>query len=259
MDSRMRTLSVIGIGSGDPEHLTVQAIKAMNRARVFFIVDKGNEKSALVDVRTDICNRFIEHSDYRFVTIDEATRDRRPQDYKAEVGKWHRERADRYADAILENLGEDECGAFLVWGDPCWYDSTIRILQMILETGRVAFDYDVIPGIASFQVLAAKHRVPLNEIGEAVKITTGRKLADGGEGRGAESLVVMLDGQCAFNTVPAAEYEIFWGAYLGMQSEVLRAGPLKDVAHEIARVREEQRVANGWIMDTYLLRRIRDE
>lgn len=254
----MRTLYVIGIGSGDPEHLTVQAIKAMNKARVFFVVDKGSEKTLLVDVRRDICDRFMEHSDYRFVPIEEASRDRRPQDYKAEVGKWHGERADRYANAILENLGEDECGAFLVWGDPCWYDSTIRILQMILESGRAAFDYEIIPGIASFQVLAARHRLPLNEIGEAVTITTGRKLADEGAVAESGNLVVMLDGQCAFKTVPAAEYEIFWGAYLGMKSEVLRSGSLEDTADEIERVREEARAANRWIMDTYLLRRIRE-
>jgi precorrin-6A synthase len=253
----MRTLYVIGIGSGDPEHLTVQAIKAMNKASVFFVVDKGGEKTLLLDVRRDICDRFMERPDYRFVNIEEAPRDRRPQDYEREVGKWHGARADRYADAIIENLGENDCGAFLVWGDPAWYDSTIRILEMILEGGRVAFDYEIIPGIASFQVLAAKHRLPLNGIGEAVTITTGRKLADEGISSAAGNAVVMLDGQCAFNSVPADEYEIFWGAYLGMPNEILRSGPLDKVAEDIMRVREEARAANGWIMDTYLLGRIR--
>jgi precorrin-6A synthase len=251
----MRTLYVIGIGSGDPEHLTVQAIKAMNKAKVFFVVDKGSEKTLLLDVRRDICDRFMERP-YRFVHIKEATRDRQPGDYKSEVGKWHGERADRYADAILENLGENDCGAFLVWGDPAWYDSTIRILEMILEGGRVSFDYQIIPGIASFQVLAAKHRLPLNGVGEAVTITTGRKLADEGISPASGNAVVMLDGQCAFNTVPASEYEIFWGAYLGMKNEILRSGSLEEVADDILQVREEARAANGWIMDTYLLRRI---
>lgn len=253
----MRTLSIIGIGSGDPDHLTVQAIKAMNKASVFFVIDKGSEKSALVDVRREICERFMEHSDYRVVSIEEAARDRSPEDYKAEVGQWHAERAERYAAAIRDNIGEDGHGAFLVWGDPAWYDSTIRILQTILESGGVAFDYDVIPGIASFQVLAAKHRLPLNEIGEPVLITTGRKIADDGLAPGFGNAVVMLDGQCAFKTVPAGDYEIYWGAYLGMEAEVLRSGPLADVADEIVRVREDARRDNGWIMDTYLLRRIR--
>lgn len=252
----MRTLSIIGIGSGDPDHLTVQAIKAMNKASVFFVVDKGSEKQGLVDVRKEICARFMKHSDYRFVLIEEAARDRAPRDYKAEVGHWHAERAERYGAAIRDNLGEDGHGAFLVWGDPCWYDSTIRILESVLESGRVAFDYEVIPGIASFQVLAARHRMPLNEIGAPVLITTGRRLAEDGPAE-VGNTVVMLDGQCAFQTVPAEEYEISWGAYLGMKEEILRAGPLADVADDIVRVREAERRDNGWIMDTYLLRRRR--
>ena len=43
----MRTIYVIGIGAGDPEHLTVQAIAAMNRVDVFFIIDKGAAKDDL--------------------------------------------------------------------------------------------------------------------------------------------------------------------------------------------------------------------
>ena len=43
----MRKIFVIGIGVGDPDHMTVQAIKALNQASVFFIPDKGAEKAAL--------------------------------------------------------------------------------------------------------------------------------------------------------------------------------------------------------------------
>jgi len=35
----------------------------------------------------------------------------------------------------------------------------------------------------------------------------------------------------------------------------LISGKLKDVAGEIERTRAEARLANGWIMDSYLLRR----
>jgi precorrin-6A synthase len=51
------------------------------------------------------------------------------------------------------------------------------------------------------------------------------------------------------------DFEIFWGAYTGMPEEILISGKLKDVAGEIERVRAEARTANGWIMDTYLMRR----
>ena len=49
---------------------------------------------------------------------------------------------------------------------------------------RVEIDYDVIPGITAIQALTARHRIPLNDIGEPVLITTGRRLAtDGFDGQ----------------------------------------------------------------------------
>lgn len=42
----MKQLLIIGIGAGDPEYLTVQAINAMNRADVFFLMDKGASKES---------------------------------------------------------------------------------------------------------------------------------------------------------------------------------------------------------------------
>jgi precorrin-6A synthase len=36
-----RKLLVIGIGAGNPDHMTIEAIEAMNRATVFFIPEKG--------------------------------------------------------------------------------------------------------------------------------------------------------------------------------------------------------------------------
>nr|BFE68963.1 hypothetical protein GCM10020092_022640 [Actinoplanes digitatis] len=65
----------------------------------------------------------------------------------------------------------------------------------------------------------------------------------------------MLDAHQTFGTVDAENVEIFWGAYLGTEDELLVAGPLDEVADEIRRVRAEARERHGWIMDTYLLRR----
>jgi precorrin-6A synthase len=112
----------------------------------------------------------------------------------------------------------------------------------------------VIPGISSVQVLAAKHRIALNEIGESVLLTTGRRLADGFPDV-AGSVVVLLDGVQAFATLPEQDLEIFWGAYLGTEHEILRSGRLADVKDEIAAVRKAARERHGWIMDVYLLRK----
>ncbi len=96
--------------------------------------------------------------------------------------------------------------------------------------------------------------MPLNRIGESILITTGRKLAVGYPDD-ADSVVVMLDGEQAFKKL-AGDFQIYWGAYLGTDSEVLVSGRLSEVADEIAAIRAEQRQRNGWIMDSYLIRKI---
>ncbi|WP_157015346.1 precorrin-6A synthase (deacetylating) [Mesorhizobium xinjiangense] len=249
----MRHLLVIGIGAGDPEHLTVQAINALNRADVIFIPDKGAEKASLAKLRREICARFINRP-YRSVPYAVPTRRKPESSYNQTVDGWHEAIAGIYERLLSEELKDGETGAFLVWGDPSIYDSTLRIIERVRRTNKVAFDHEVIPGITSIQALAAKHRIALNTIGGAVHITTGRKLAEDGA-QGSDSVVVMLDGQCAFKSLPAGEFDIYWGANLGMPSETAVAGPLDEVGEQIERRRSHAREQEGWVMDSYLLRR----
>ena len=248
----MRKILVIGIGVGNPDHMTMQAIRALNQASVFFIPDKGAEKSALRELRTAICDRFIEKPGYRTVAVDVPQRDA-TGDYLAGVDEWHGRLADIYGALFQRELGANETGALLVWGDPAIYDSTLRIIERMRGKG-LALEFEVIPGISSVQVLAAKHRIALNQIGESVLLTTGRKLAEGFP-EDAGSVVVLLDGVQAFAGLADQNLEIFWGAYLGTEHEILRAGKLSEVKDEIVAVRKQARQKHGWIMDVYLLRR----
>jgi len=255
----MRKLLVIGIGTGNPEHLTIQAIKALNRADVFFVMDKGENKGELVRIRRDICKRYIEGHAYRFVEVRDPVRDSAAPSYRAGVEQWHRERAAILQRLIADELGEDQTGGFLVWGDPSLYDSTLRIIDLMQASGAVAFSHEVIPGITSIQALTAAHRIALNHIGGAIHITTGRRLRDSAR-LDADNTVVMLDGTMldgtgAFDAVDPTGLTIHWGAYLGTDAQLLIAGPLREKAAEIARARAEARERHGWIMDTYLLRR----
>ncbi|RVW10738.1 precorrin-6A synthase (deacetylating) [Prescottella agglutinans] len=246
----MRELLVIGIGAGDPDQVTIQAVKAMNRADVFFVIGKGDEKQELVDLRTTILSEHMDRG-YRIVDIVDPPRDRTPSDYQGVVDDWH----DRRAQVFEERFAaEDGVGAILVWGDPSLYDSTLRIVERVLARGNVSFEYSVIPGVTSVQSLAAQHRIVLNRIGEPVHVTTGRRLREGLPD-GVDTAVVMLDAECSFTHVPGEDAEIWWGAYLGLPDEVLISGKLREVEDEIVRVRAELRERKGWIMDIYLIRR----
>ena len=248
----MRTIHVIGIGVGDPDFVTAQAIAALNDTAVFFAMDKGEAKSDLVGLRREICRRFITEPGYRFVELTDPPR-AKDGDYTAAVADWHAARARLWADAIENELPPGGVGAFLAWGDPSLYDSALRILDEVAR--HVEVTYDVIPGITAIQVLTARHRIPLNDVGEPVLITTGRKLLGALDDSGSltGSAVVMLDGDCAFLRCPP-QTRIFWGAYLGSPQEILIAGTVGAVGERIAQVRAAARAERGWIMDTYLLR-----
>lgn len=248
----MREILVIGIGAGNPDHLTLEAAKAIGLLDVVFVIDKGTAP-ALVDLRAAIL-RAHARPEVQVVTIADAARDRAPADYEGAVADWHQARAERIGAAVATELGEEQVGGFLVWGDPSLYDSTLRVLDRVLDAGAVSFTYRVLPGVSSLHTLAAAHGVPLHAVGEPVLVTTGRRLASD-FGAGATDAVVFLDGQLAFTEIDPAGVEILWGAYLGTADQLLVRGALTDVADEIVSVRTAARARHGWIMDVYLLRR----
>jgi len=242
----MRRILVIGIGAGNPDYLTVQAIDALNRVDVFFIPDKGEEKSALRHLREEILARFVDKRAYETVGVDIPRRRAAGDDYRGSVDEWHAALTANYENLFERHLTGDKVGGFLVWGDPMLFDSTLRLME------RLDVEVEVIPGITAVQALAARHGIALNRIGEPVLLTTGRK-AMLGLPEGMDS-VILLDGDQAFAHVPG-DYDIFWGAYLGTKEEILVSGRLADVKDEIVDKRAKARAASGWIMDTYLLRR----
>lgn len=251
----MRHVSVVGIGAGNPDDVTVAAIKALRAADAFFVIEKPGGRADLVALRRSILERHVEGAAARIVAVADPERDRKASAYVEAVEDWRRRRADAWEAVIRDELAGGERGAFLVWGDPALYDSTIAVLDAIAARGTTPFSLDVIPGISAIAALTARHRIALNRVGQAVQITTGRRLAAEGFPAEADDVVVMLDAGCAFRTVEDRDVEIYWGAYVGTADEILVSGRLGDVADEIVRVRSEARARKGWIMDTYLLRR----
>jgi precorrin-6A synthase len=251
-----RKVMIIGIGAGNPDFITIQAIKAMNRVDVFFIPDKGIEKADLSRVRRSIIDRYVRDRPFRMVEYQVPSRRRESDDYEGLVSEWHEDISRTFGRLILKELGESDIGAFLVWGDPTLYDSTLRILEHLRAKGGFEFDYDVIPGISSVQALAAQHRIAVNAIGRAVLVTNGRELTEGFPNN-VGSVVVLLNADKALRSADG-ELEAYWGAYVGMPEEILVAGKLKDIVDEIDRIRSVARSENGWIMDCVLLKKPRE-
>src|SRR5918996_1821043 len=184
----MRDFLVIGIGTGNPEHMTVQGIGALNRADVVLIPRKGPDKADLAELRREICQRYLTNPAARVVEFDLPVRDP-ALPYARAVGDWHAAIAATYRE-LAAATAPDAAIALLVWGDPSLYDSTLRILERLRGIAGFEFAVTVIPGITSLQALAAGHRIPLNTVGGPVHVTTGRRLR--AEGMAADRVAGMV-------------------------------------------------------------------
>jgi precorrin-6A synthase len=248
-----RKVLIIGIGAGNPDFVTIQAVNAMNRVDVFFIPNKGIEKEELARLRMEIIERCVRDRPFRTVEYKPPVRRHGSDDYEGAVSDWHDDVEAIYGKLIMEELDESETGAFLVWGDPTLYDSTMRILDRLQARGDFELDYEVLPGISSIQALAARHKVALNNIGRSILISTGKTMAEGFPNN-VDSVVIMLNAEKALR-IADGDLDIYWGAYIGMPDEVLVSGKLREVVDDIERIRDEARRGKGWIMDTVLMKK----
>lgn len=247
----MMTLSLIGIGCGDPGQLTRAAVQAINAADLVLIPRKGTAKSDLADLRRTICTDVLTNDKTRVAEFDLPVRDAGEADYRKGVDDWHDAVAATWSQTIADHLGGDGKVALLIWGDPSLYDSSLRIARRLNPLP----DIEVVPGITSIQALCAAHALPLNDIGKPFLVTTGRRLRESGWPAGIDTVVVMLDGGTAFQSLDPAGLHIWWGAYLGMADQIIMSGALGEVGTRIVAMRQDARARHGWIMDSYILKR----
>lgn len=241
----MKRLVLIGIGTGDPGHITRAGIAALQGLDGVLLPEKGAGKDDLADLRRTLLQEVapgIPVYGFKMPVRDPNL------PYSQAVERWHGEIAEVWAATAP---GDAATLGLLVWGDPSLYDSTLRIAARL----KPVPDTEVIPGITALQALTAAFAMPLNEINAPVLITTGRQIRDHGWPDGTDRLAVMLDGDCSFCLLDPTDVTIWWGAYLGLPQQVLRHGPLADVAPDIVDIRAAARADHGWIMDTYILAR----
>jgi precorrin-6A synthase len=251
----VRRVHLIGVGPGDPDQVTMEAVHALREVDYFVVTDKAGAGAAdpLAAARERLLARHLDR-DPVVARVADPERERRPDrtasttEYEAAVAAWHDARAAAYEEVLRSRKGD---AGFLVWGDPAFYDSTLRILQRVNDRGHVALDLRVVPGVSSVQLLAARHRIALHEVGRPLHVTTGRRLHDA-ISSGQDNIVVMLN-----RTVDLAELRgwwIWWGGNLGTPEEELVAGPAEEVQGRIEAARDRLRRRAGWVMDIYLLR-----
>ena len=232
----MTTIRIVGFGMG-PRHLTSEAIQAL-RSSTYVLATAKRDDDPLLAIRREIAQ--VHNLD--MVVVPDPERDRDPSDYDQAVRDWHSARTHVFREVIGSREGDP---AFLVWGDPALYDSTIRVVTSL------GLPYEVVAGISAPQLLAARHGIVLHGVGQPVHVTTERRLRDD-IAAGQTNLFVMLTSGIALDGLD--DWTIWWGANLGTTSEQLVAGIIRDVREELVNARETAKREAGWVMDVYLLR-----
>lgn len=256
-------LTLIGIGSGHPGHLTQQATEAMRSADLLLLPHKGDEKAALLALRQSLCAAVLPPTGGPVLLGFDMPERASDGDYLAQVDAWHDAIAQRWQATLAQALVDGRLPhqalarkallrvALLVWGDPSLYDSTLRIAARLRPAPQ---QLQVVPGITALQALTAAHAIAVNEVGQPFMVTTGRQLRAQGWPPGVDTVAVLLDGECSFTTLAPEGLHIWWGAYLGMPTQIIDSGLLAEAGARIVQARAQARQAQGWIMDIYLLR-----
>jgi precorrin-6A synthase len=243
---------ILGIGMG-PQHVTPEVADALRSVDYVLAADKGAD-DGLLALRRAVVDAHAGGA-VEIVQIADPPRDRSAEltteDYEGAVAGWHEARAATYAGVLRERGGT---AAFLVWGDPSLYDSTIRVVEKIKDLG-VPVEFDVLPGISAPQLLAARHRIVLHEVGRPVHVTTGRRLQEA-VAAGQDNIVAMLNPPPhRLDLAGLDDWAVWWGANLGAIGERLVVGRLGDVVGQIADARAQAHTEAGWVMDLFLLRK----
>ena len=128
----------IGVGPGDPELLTLKAVRLLKEADVIGVPDKGaGEKTAL-----NIVKDFVDESKVCYFPTP-MIRD------KALLQKNYEEQANK----ICEFLDAGKTVVFITLGDPTVYSTYYYVHEIVAQRGYEAI---LVPGVPSFCAVAAR-------------------------------------------------------------------------------------------------------
>lgn len=142
----------IGVGPGDPELLTVKAIRAIKAADIIAVPDSGTGEQVALDITREYVDDKPVLSLYLPMTRDDS-----------ELARCRKAAAEQ----IIDCLERGQTVAFLTLGDTTIYATYTYLHKLVVEQGYTA---QMIPGIPSFCAAAAALNIPLCETGQALHI-----------------------------------------------------------------------------------------
>lgn len=159
--STLGTFYGIGVGPGDPELLTLKAVRILQEVDVVFAAghERSGRSAALAIARPHLrpdCP--VVPLPFRHTFEDVRSR------------QVHRDHARR----VVETLRRPASAAFLTLGDPMTYSTFTYLLEEVRAL-EPRVPVEVVPGITSFAAAAAEARTPLVEGDETLAVVSAAR------------------------------------------------------------------------------------
>jgi len=158
----------IGVGPGDPELLTVKAVKLLKKADMIVAPKASREKKSIA---FSIIEKLIEKRKKRPIVLQPIF----PMTKDSEILRTHWKAA---VDEVLEKGKECKIVAFVTLGDPSLYSTFFRFLDAIPASSLGSIQVEIIPGITAFSACSAVAKVPIAEGDDLVAIIPEAKKLD---------------------------------------------------------------------------------
>lgn len=146
-------LSFVGVGPGDPDLMTILAVRALARADVVAVADSGSGESAVLRIAGPL------------VSEKPVLKLKMPMTPGEDWGPAH----DRAAETLIHRLKKGIRIAYPVLGDPSLYASSIYLYRLIAPRHPC----EIIPGVPAMCAAAAALGAPLAEGRERLTVLPG--------------------------------------------------------------------------------------
>ncbi|MCW4015962.1 MAG: precorrin-2 C(20)-methyltransferase [Candidatus Bathyarchaeota archaeon] len=217
----------VGVGPGDPELITVKAVKMLKTADVISIPKAHENKPSLALAIVKQILKGRENIPELLELVFPMTKD------KSELKRsWSQN-----AQIIAEKAKTGKTIAFITLGDPMFYSTFIYLCQRMKEE-HPEVNLEIIPGVTSLTACAAVSKIPLAEKNEVVTIITSGIESDkiGEIAKHASSIVLLKGSKRLKEFVPVLEKSGFTKnstialvRRCTMSEEKALVGTLKDV------------------------------
>lgn len=148
-------LYLVGVGPGDPELMTLKAVRVLEAADIVAFPQKPGEASAAFSIASIHIGK-----DVVLLPMDLPMRTERGPGRSA---------YDAMANQLAPHLRDGETIAYLCEGDPLFYGSAMYLIERLSDVAEI----EIVPGITSLTAAAAEIGRPLAARNDILKVLPG--------------------------------------------------------------------------------------